>query len=58
MIQCYCKYLQLLKKTSLVLCSFQLHSGITEVAVANARMFVNKPDGSMSFQNYLYSSLY
>lgn len=26
---------------------FQLHAGIAEVAAAKARMFVNKPDGSM-----------
>lgn len=26
---------------------FQLHSGIADVAAAKARMFVNKPDGSM-----------
>ena len=27
----------------------QVHAGIAEVAAAKARMFVNKPDGSMSF---------
>lgn len=27
---------------------FQLHFGIAEVAAAKARMFVNKPDGSIS----------
>ena len=26
---------------------FQMHAGIAEVAAAKARMFVNKPDGSM-----------
>lgn len=26
-----------------------MHAGIAEVAAAKARMFVNKPDGSMSF---------
>lgn len=28
---------------------FQLHAGLAEVAAAKARMFVNKPDGSMYF---------
>lgn len=27
--------------------NFQLHAGIAEMAAAKARMFVNKPDGSM-----------
>jgi len=26
---------------------FQMHAGIAEVAAAKARMFINKPDGSM-----------
>lgn len=30
---------------------FQLHAGIAEVAAAKARMFINKPDGSMSLCN-------
>lgn len=30
--------------------AFQLHAGIAEVAAAKARMFVNKPDGSMFFE--------
>jgi hypothetical protein len=33
----------------LTFCQFQLHAGIGEVAAAKARMFVNKPDGSMMF---------
>lgn len=33
---------------------FQLHSGLAEVAAAKARMFVNKPDGSIAhvFNHY------
>ena len=34
---------------------FQLHASIAEVAAAKARMFVNKPDGSMSVCNPLSS---
>lgn len=30
-----------------ILVIFQMHAGIAEVAAAKARMFVNKPDGSM-----------
>lgn len=33
----------------LILWVFQLHAGLAEVAAAKARMFVNKPDGSMYF---------
>lgn len=50
MVQCIIhNVFQLLKKMFLALCSFQVHSGIAEVAAAKARMFVNKPDGSMYF---------
>lgn len=31
----------------LIFCEFQMHAAIADVAAAKARMFINKPDGSM-----------
>lgn len=48
------------KDSSNVLVNLQLHSGIAEIAAGKARMFVNKPDGSMYFiatNNYLHTDI-